>query len=1030
VEVFSESTGDRRLKELVINVYSFLRSMPFYKEWLDEKIADYDFAGDDIEHSVWGGYIKTICRTYLDAAYDYAKKAISKNITSGYAKALQCDIGDIDYMKSLLEKDLVKFGEFISGYKFCNLGRTSKNDDKDAAVIIKNLRDSLKKSIDYIRDNFFYAENSKMSQDMKCSAVYLKNLTELIKKFDDLYSIAKKEKNIVDFSDLEHFAIQILVDENGNPSSEALELQQRFYEVMTDEYQDSNPVQEMILQSVSGRGKGENNRFMVGDVKQSIYRFRQAAPELFTEKYEVYKREGKQVKIDLIKNFRSRKEILDCTNFIFEQLFSYDLGEMEYTDGASLKAGAIFDKSQNNKTELDIIELENKEETDEDSDITNIQMEFMFAAKRINELVSSGFTVRDKESGKERKIKYSDIVVLLRTTKNWADTAQNVFSAFSIPAFSDINSGYLSRKEIKDIMSLIRVIDNFRQDIPLMASLKIPYYGCDDDDLLKIRMFCDGDFCDCLRSYAENGEDEILRKKINMFINDITDWKNKSAFISVRELLWDIYTKTGYYDYCLVLPSGKTRQANLRMLLERAQNLEDGNMRGLFNFVRYIEKVEKSGADIGEAKIADENENLVRIMSIHKSKGLEFPVVFICGLGKKFNVRDSSEAVLLHRKMGLACDFTDIKKRVKRTTLSKNIISDRLKNESLSEEMRILYVAMTRAKEKLIFTGTVKNVEKSCQKWALFADSNEKLLPYIARKNAYCYLDWICSAVSRHKDGEAIRDLGGISIMEGTFFNHPSKWNVNTIRKKESLFIKECTLNEKSIENKVPVIDMNWKYKHEDLSQVPSNISISDLKRMLKNEEQKFPALKEPEFISNKFKKISPAQKGTAMHSVLEYIDFRKNYTISDLNDCIGEMTERKLLLPDEAQSVDRLKIIDFLNSDLGERIRNADEVKKEAPFALSLAPYEIYKDENFRDSKEIILIHGIIDCFFKVKGKTVLLDYKTDMNRDENEEIFIKKYLTQLKVYAMAIERDIGRKPDEVYIYSFALGRKIAVCF
>jgi ATP-dependent helicase/nuclease subunit A len=364
--------------------------------------------------------------------------------------------------------------------------------------------------------------------------------------------------------------------------------------------------------------------------------------------------------------------------------------------------------------------------------------------------------------------------------------------------------------------------------------------------------------------------------------------------------------------------------------------------------------------------------------------------------------------------------------------LSKNIISDRLKNESLSEEMRILYVAMTRAKEKLILTGTVKNIEKSCQKWSLFADGKEKILPYIARKSAVCYLDWICSAVSRHKDGEAIRDIGGnISFgNENGLFNHPSKWDVQTIRRSGQIYECESVTDEESVEDAPYEIDMDWKYKCEDMSNIPSNISIGDLKRILKNEEQKFPALKEPKFISDKAEKLTSAEKGTVMHSVMEYIDFRKNHTFSSVKDSIDEMVEKNLLTSDEAQSADIDKILGFLNSDLGKRIKNADEVKKETPFALSLTPYEVYKNENFRDSKDMILIHGIIDCFFKEKEKTVLIDYKTDMSYDESEETFIKKYLTQLKVYAMAIERDCAKKPDEVYIYSFTLGKKITVRF
>jgi len=1029
VEAFSQSTSDSRLKELVTKVYSFLRSMPYYTKWLDERVNDYSFSEDKLSGCVWAEYLREICRTYIGGALEYAEKALEKNAARGYEEALKNDVSDLEYMRSLIEKDIEAFGSFILNYKFQNIGRTGKDDDKQSAENIKGIRDTVKKSINYLRDNFFYAESGKIVRDMKDASVYIKSLAGLIKKFDSRYSDAKRGKNIADFSDLEHLAIKVLTDENGNPTDEAKELQLKFYEVMTDEYQDSNPVQELILKSVSGGGRGLQNRFMVGDVKQSIYRFRQAAPELFTEKYESYKRAGNEVKIDLIKNFRSRKEVLDSTNFIFGQLFSNELGEMEYTPQASLKAGAVFDESDNNGTELDIIETTPLDDEDEDDDITSIELEFMFVAKRIRSLVSSGFKVKDEETGHMRDIAFRDIVILLRTTKNWADIGAQILSAFSLPAFSDVSGVYLSKKEIKDVMSIIRVVDNFRQDIPLMAALKIPFYGVSDEELIKIRLSGDGEFCECLKRYSESGEDEALCKKTKRFISDVETWKNKAPFISVRELLWDIYTTTGYYDYCLTLPFGAVRQANLRMLLERAQSLESTSMKGLFNFVRYIEKVEKSGADIGEAKIEDENAQLVRIMSIHKSKGLEFPVVFICGLGKKFNLRDSSEPVILHKKMGIACDFTDIEKRIRRTTLSKNIISDRLKNESLSEEMRILYVAMTRAKEKLIMTGTVKSAEKSCQKWAVFSDGKEKLLPYASRRNADCFLDWIGAALSRHKKGEIIRDIGQTTAFanENGLYEHVSKWDVNIIRRSETTDIEAEKAEYETIEKTEPVnIDLHWKYENEAMENIPSNISIADLKAAQKSGSEKLSELKKPEFISGRKKSISAVEKGTAVHSVLEYIDFSKKHDVESVQKAIDEMTEKKLLSADEAKTVEAKKILAFLDSDLGQRIRSADEVKKEAPFAMSLSPFEIYQKDDYKASDEMVLIHGIIDCFFIERGKIVLIDYKTDISRDENEEVFIKKYLTQLKVYAMAIERTLGRKPDEAYIYSFALGHKI----
>ena len=538
------------------------------------------------------------------------------------------------------------------------------------------------------------------------------------------YEQAKKEKNIIDFNDIEHYALSILLtEEEGEYKTThvAEKYRKKFIEVAVDEYQDSNLVQEYIVNAIS---KG-NNLFMVGDVKQSIYKFRQARPELFLEKYQSYslKEEqqlGENIKIQLFKNFRSRKNVLDITNLIFQDIMSKEIGEIDYNETEYLNLGAEFEKNEENNlnTQLHIIDLkENEEQEEQEEKIENIVLESKFVANKIKELIDSEFKIYDKKQG-FRNITYNDIAILLRSTSNQAPIYEREISNLDIPVFSDSTNQYLETTEIQTIMSVLKIIDNPMQDIPLVTVLRSMIGDFSDDELMLIRKNKTKEsFYESMLNYIDtDDEGNELKIKIENFLNKLEEWTNVQEYLPLEELIWKIYLDTEYYNFVGQMPNGSLRQANLKMLFERAKQYENSSFKGLYNFIEFIDKLKTSSGDLDAARLIGEKENVVRIMSIHKSKGLEFPVVFLCGTGRKFNFMDLNEMIIMHQDLGFGPQYKNIDRQIEYPTLVKEAVKLKTKSETLSEEMRILYVALTRAKELLIITAFSKDANKQLDK--------------------------------------------------------------------------------------------------------------------------------------------------------------------------------------------------------------------------------------------------------------------------------------------------------------------------
>lgn len=1101
IEAYCTNRDDERLKEIVLKLYNFSMSGPWPSVWLREKAQEFNINSlDELEKASWYKVLKESLYLDLNNAKNGLDEAIKiceeDSDLAPYLLTLKPELNGIENAINSLNLDLEQIYKAVKDIEFAYRIKTVKKglgDELDKKKV-KSLRDDVKKKINQIKGGVFSVSLDETLNGIKNMYPIIKSLTELVIEFSDRYVKKKMERVILDFNDLEHLCLKILTcnDENGEvyASSVAQKFREKFEEVLVDEYQDSNNVQETIISMVSRKDLDNPNVFMVGDVKQSIYRFRQAKPELFLEKYNSYSEEDnkKNRKIMLYKNFRSREEVIKGVNFIFKSLMSKTVGELDYTDKEALNLGASYDEinkdnvyfQDNEFIDLDKIEVsgalelhildkssdfedgkneindEDDKENDNEEDLSAVAIEARIIAKRIKELINPSdgkcFMVFDKNLNRYRKITYKDIVILLRSTKNWADTIVEELSFGGIPVYADINTGYFQTIEIRTIMSLLHIIDNPMQDIYTIASMRSPIFAFTSEELADIRILNrDNYFYLNVKDIAEDVYDERINKSLKdkcaYFIEKIGGWREKSLYMPIDEFLWYLYSDTSYYGYVGAMVNGIQRQANLRILFQRAKQYEQTSFKGLFNFINFINKLRKSSGDLGTAKILGENEDVVRIMSIHKSKGLEFPVVFLSGCGKQFNLRDINDSLLFHEELGIGADCIDVKKRIRYTTLQKYAIKKKFELETLSEEMRILYVALTRAKEKLIITGSSSNLQKdidACYKAGV--KGFNKVIPSELLKQK-SYLKWIMTALIKHKDGDILRQ-GKNEFVE--ISDDLSSWKINFYKKSdfgvenvgdsiEKKNISILSLNYSNFEVDEEIRKrLEFRYKYRDVCSVPSNISVSDIK---KAEEEIFEPQaenlfseeknrKKPKFIIEE-KGLSKAEKGTAMHFVMQKLDLNKVNLLNEIKEQIKNMFEKGLITKDEEESINIFKIYKFFKSNLGKRLLKAykenKQVFRELPFITEIPVKRIDKDlidKIFNNEK--LRLQGIIDCFFEEDDGIVLLDYKTDYVENGKEKEILDKYKVQIDLYTETLERVIGKKVKERYLYLFGIDKEV----
>lgn len=1033
IKTYTKYNQDEVLKDLILRVYSYIQASPFPGEWLEEQIEKLNIEdGTNFSDTVWGKIITENANQILEDSILKLQNIRTKMTCfpelDKFTAKIEDDIDKYTYIQNNLS-DWDTAVEAINTLKNAIWTKDQKitNDLKDEA---KDVRESTKDEFKKVK-KLMNCSSEEAVQDIKYMYPILKMLKDLILEFSQKFYQRKREKNIMDFSDMEHLALKILVkkDENGNvvKSEIAKKYENKFEEIAIDEYQDSNLVQEYILTSVS-RG---NNIFMVGDVKQSIYKFRQARPKLFLDKYDSYKLEpvdGEDRKIQLFKNFRSRSNILDFTNLVFEDIMSRELGNIEYNQDEYLNLGANFEEIQNQdyKIELEILDLSeenddiwktDEEETEEEQEkVEDVVLEARFVARKIKELIDSKYQIIDKKTGR-RDIQYKDIAILLRTSSGVANVYEKEISELEIPVYSDSSSQYLQSVEIETIMSLLRIINNPMQDIPLVTVMRSPIGNFTDNELIEIRMV------DRNSSFYEALLKSDL-EKAHRFLSLLKELREDEEYMTLDEWIWNIYTKTGYMNYVNLMPNGALRVSNLRMLFERAKQYEEASFKGLYNFINFIDKIKFNQEDLKAAKIIGENENVVRIMTIHKSKGLEFPVVILAGVGKQFNFRDLNGKILLDQDLGMGPQYIDSDRYIEFKTLAKKALAIKAKNEAISEEMRILYVALTRAKEKLIIVGRQKDVNKKMSEKQKLLEiystiDDNKINPYLLQKYK-TYLDWL--ELIYLKEGVAnTKNLFTVNINKREKTSVKIENEVEDISKK---IIEESNKNNDEQEKEKIKEILNWQYKHQSIEGIPTKTSVSKLKE---NKEQEVQITQEPKFINEEAKtKLTGAQKGTLIHLCLQKMKETEEYNLEKITELIEELKDKEIITEIEVQNIDKEKLLEYTNSQLWTELKQAKEIHKEHPFYINIKASRIYNQINKEDDEDI-LVQGVIDLFFIDKDdKLILVDYKTDYVQNENE--LVEEYKGQLDLYKEALEQSLNKKVDKMCIYSVYLNKLIEI--
>lgn len=1047
ISCYGTSRSDAPVRDMIFKLYSYAQSYPWPKQWLREALSCYEIKTEQeleqapfIEMTV--EYGKQMVKGYLEQAEHYLE--LCQDADGPYMYEDACE-QDAELMEELLSCDTYQaFYEELGKCKFATLGRAKDyigSPEKQEQV--KAERKKLKDGIGKLKSDCFALTFQEILEQLTLVQPSAEALAEVTERFIDAFAERKQDKNLVDFSDLEHFALEILVEEEtGKPTETAKEFQNAYEEIMIDEYQDSNYVQETILRAISREVVGQNNLFMVGDVKQSIYRFRLARPELFMEKFDTYETtDAPCQRIDLHKNFRSRDTVLTFTNDIFYQIMKRNLGGVDYTDEAALYCGADYPAGEKEDAFDSEILLTTTQELEEGTkqQISKQELEAKLIADRIRKMVGKEEVV-DEETGEFRKVRYGDIVILLRSLSEWADLFAEVLNANGIPAHTVSRTGYFSTLEIRTVLNYLRILDNPRQDIPLAAVLKSPMAGLSDEQLARLRLLAeDKPYHQCVKMFLEAEEkltekestaDEDMRAKLKRFSETYKKLRRQTMDIPMHELLQKVLKETGYARYASALPAGRQRLANLHMLSEKAIAYEKTSYRGLYHFIRYIDELQKYDVDFGEAELVGENEDAVNIMSIHKSKGLEFPVCFVSGMGKSFNKQDSRSKMILHPNLGVGLDIIEEDRRIKVPAFFKKVIARQTELESLGEELRVLYVAFTRAKEKLIITGCIKDEEMLQQIREIYCGSNRKALNFKERAEAKTFLEWILPAAAASGSWDKVSYVTPWSMLEDEAA-HQITEHVSLRQRVQQAEEVSDTLYEKIKEQ------LSYQYPHPDAIHLVTKYSVSELKHRAmrelaaKEEEDVTPKFLEevstpyvPAFMEGKAEVNQGALRGTAMHRLMECYDFTK---MPDHSDEFAENIKKQLTglvqmgkVSEDMQKLIRIPSVElFLKSKLAPRMKAAamrDDLFREKPFVMG----------NHEMEEEMVLIQGIIDVFWVEEDGIVLLDYKTD--RVDSATRLRDMYKEQLDLYAEALERIFPLPVKEKYLYSFRLNQAIEV--
>ena len=1108
VEYFCPGGRESVLEQHILNLSRYAGSFPWPAEWLEERKNDY--AAGDMEalvHSDYGQYLTERVNRTVEGCLEKLREVKRLcELPDGpymYGELTEAEIEQLERLTSC--KDLEEQAAKVPTVTFGRLP-SKKDDSVDPAKreLAKAIRNSVKDTLSDLSESYFKTPLELAVEQGKACREPLRILLDLVLEFDRRLLAAKQERHLIDFSDMEHYALQILLkrekveesDGTGTdrtetkyrivPSDVAMEYRQYFQEILIDEYQDSNLVQEYLLSAISGEEEGRYNRFMVGDVKQSIYKFRLARPELFLEKYDTYQETGDLCRIDLAKNFRSRIQVVDAVNDVFSRIMSRQIGGIAYDDKAALYPGAVYPAQEDPVygSELLLIRKPEKGEREESGigeqhaegagvlvDYNNVrQLEALAITARIKQLKGS-LKVMEKSTGELRPVRYSDMVILLRTTSGWDEEFKKILEQQGIPVYITSKTGYFGALEVQELLQFLRVLDNPRQDIPLFGVMQSVFGGFTQEEIAQIRSGGEGHsrkrmtLYEALKEVAQSGrtveegeeisagesagEEAELSQKADTFLQRIGHYRDLTPFTSIRDLLQRILDDYDYLNYVTALPAGSKRRANVEMLLTKASAFEKTSYFGLFHFIRYMEQLEKYDVDYGEADTLDENADVVRIMSIHKSKGLEFPVVFVSGLSKRFNMQDANQSLIVDMDLGVAVDYVDSVRRIKNKTLRRTVLSAKMKEDNLAEELRVLYVALTRAREKLILTAVL---DKADEKWELAQMTGQERLTYLDFCEAGSYMDFLLPILPQ--TGIAVKTLRTEDLAVEEL-----REQLRMGDRREQLRLIACgetTLTGDPEENERKLMYLRerfaYQYPHPGLQKLYTKTTVSELKiaAMAEKDEAAFHTFEEKEVVPyipgfrREQEKVSGAVRGNAFHRTMELLDFTYLFTESGLftgcpnnyeeyrrgldknrlQNRLEEFLQREtisLRLTEEyAKAVSLPKILNFLEQELAYRMWRAQEqglLYREQPFVLGIDAKRLDPD---LPEGEKVLIQGIIDVFFIEDGEIVLLDYKTDVI--DSLEALWNRYNVQIQYYEEALTKLMQMPVKERILYSFYL--------
>lgn len=1050
VDLFGGERSDDAVLALIQRLYDFSRSHPWPEEWL--KQAASAFMAPDVEtleNSSWVNSILADTALTLSGVAGLLAQAIALAGAPGgpgpYVVTLQEDLNIIERLQSAVTSKA--WSTLYDDFQTIAFGKLKpcKKDQTDPAIQdrVKALREEAKKTVMDLRTQLYGRSAEAFLQEMHDMAPLLVELADLVTEFGDRYRRDKVSKGWLDFSDLEHYCLQILrhpesTPKRIQPSEAAREYQLQFEEVLLDEYQDTNTVQEEIVRLISRNEPG--NRFMVGDVKQSIYRFRLAEPGLFLEKYRTYGddfADGAGLRIDLARNFRSRREVVDAVNLLFRQIMNENVAEISYDARAELVYGEGFppNEGEDYRPELLLIDRNTEgadpsndgasqdsalvEEEDEAELLEAVRLEARAIAARIRGMLgdhgNQPLRIYDKQQKAMRPVQYRDMVILLRSTLSWAPAMIEELRLEGIPAYGELNQGYFQASEVETMLSLLQLIDNPLQDIPLAAVLRSPLYGFSEEELAEIRLASpNGRFYEAVIACSANERSELanlpntldnplhdeavseaLGARLDAFLRQLEIWRNLARGGDLCSLIRDIYRETGYLDWVGGLPGGTQRQGNLLALLDRARQYEVSSAApGLFRFLRYITRLQENGGDLGGAAVSGEQGDAVRIMTIHKSKGLEFPVVFVAGLSKMFNRQDLNAPFLMHKEMGFGPKFIDGIARVSYPTLPNLAIRRRAQMELLAEEMRVLYVALTRPKDKLILVSSVKNLTKAVENWGGALEARDEKLPDYMLARGRCYLDWIGPSLIRHPSAGELRRFAGLSETSPAIFHDASDWHIAFVSSRavahsgaaEAAAVKELPVSEverlkallageKTSPSSTQIVEagymqeverlLGWSYPYESATHLSAKTSVTELKSLMSLSLSEEPGqnlftekemrqelagdspsefrlhLRRPRFMEQR--KLTPTERGTAYHTLMQHLPFDAEPSKDTVSSTLTRLIERKIMTPEQAAEIDAAKIAELLLSPLGSLLRRADWLKREMPFSYGLPAAEAY---------------------------------------------------------------------------------------